>query len=474
MDPSASPADEAWLAGGDLVDVIRATGFRDGWTEDEVLRAQAKVRSASARKRAPDWLHCLERATEWVDVAPFPSPVAEARMPSWAKDFLLARVSRAPSSSRLEWAQTRRPSGGPAPGTPPQAAPGVGGLKRKRERGGSSHDSPDVPAASTRVGLRVRGAASVGPMDGGVSAPHLRVKSESPSYSPISGEDSVATGHSGEEDDDDGTYLCPRWAIKHRPPHLVYTSAYQGDDLTGVFWADASPGERVAMRVVPGLADTAVDSSAEDDEGATPSPGAASSRCDAPAQRGSDSVGFRLRLEAGDAGPTSLAPASLGGRLRPFLETPMGLRETARYGLRVLRIGEASPPGPPEDSGGDLGRFRYAAAVAERVTQIDEMVAGMRAEYQTLQAERFALVGAHASGGPTGTAPPGPPRTARRSRTPSSSSPGSGGAPPSSDGGGTSHGTSHTTTSSFFARIRGLWGWYRRGARHPPSCLWHG
>ena len=376
-------------------------------------------------------------------------------MPSWARDLLLARVSRAPSSARLEWAQTRRPSGGPAPGTPPQAAPGVGGLKRKRELSGSSRDSPDVPAASARVGLRVRGAASVGPMDGGVSAPRLRVKSESPSYSPISGEDSVATGYSGEEDDDDGTYLCPGWAIKHRPPHLVYTSAYQGDDLTGAFWADASPGEGVAMRVVPGLADTAVDSLAEDDEGATPSPGAASSRCDAPAQRGSDSVGFRLRVEAGDAGPTSLAPASLGGRLRPLPGTPMGLRETARYGLRALRIGEASHPGPPEDSGGDLSRRRHAAAVAERATRIDELVAGMRAEYQTLQAERFALVGAYTSGGPTGTAPLGPPRTGRRSRTPSSSSSGSGGAPPSSDGGGTSHGTSHTTTSSFFARIRG-------------------
>ena len=51
IDPSTSPVDEAWLAGGDLVDVIRATGLRDGWTEDGILRAQAKVKSASARKR---------------------------------------------------------------------------------------------------------------------------------------------------------------------------------------------------------------------------------------------------------------------------------------------------------------------------------------------------------------------------------------------------------------------------------------
>ena len=96
FDPSTSPVVEAWLAGGDLVDVIRATGLRDGWAEDEIVRAQAKVTSASARKRPPDWLRWLERATEWVDAAPLPSPVAEARMPSWAKDFLLARVSRVP------------------------------------------------------------------------------------------------------------------------------------------------------------------------------------------------------------------------------------------------------------------------------------------------------------------------------------------------------------------------------------------
>ena len=59
-DPSASPTGEAWLAGGDLIDVVRATGLRDGWTEDEIPRAQAKVRSAAARKRPPNWLHCLE------------------------------------------------------------------------------------------------------------------------------------------------------------------------------------------------------------------------------------------------------------------------------------------------------------------------------------------------------------------------------------------------------------------------------
>ena len=430
MDPSTSPADEAWLAGGDLIDVIRATGFRDGWTEDEILRAQAKVRSAAARKKPPDWLHCLESATEWVDVAPLPSPVAEARMPSWAKGLLLARVSRVPSSALLEWRPARRSSGGPAPGTPPLAAPGMGCLKRKRGLGGCGHDPPAVPAAPAHVGLRDRGTASAGPVGDGVSAPRLRVKSESPSHSPVSGEDSVAIGYSGEEDDDGGTYLCPGWAIKHRPSHLVYTSAYQGDDLTGAFWADASPGEGVAMRVVAGLADTVVDSLAEDDEGATPAPGAASSGCDAPARRGTDAVGLRLGVEAGDAGRTSLPPGPPDGHLWPLPGTPMGPRETAKYGLRALRTGEASHPGPPEDGGGDMSRLRHAATVAERVARIDELVTGMRAEYQTLHAERFALVGAYTSAGPTGTAPPDPPRAARHSRTPSSSSSGSNGAPP--------------------------------------------
>ena len=84
------------------MDVIRATGDRDGWTEEEVRRAQAKVTAASSRKKPPSWLHYLERATEWVDVAPLPSPVADARMPPWARDLLLARVSRVPRAA-LAW-----------------------------------------------------------------------------------------------------------------------------------------------------------------------------------------------------------------------------------------------------------------------------------------------------------------------------------------------------------------------------------
>ena len=74
----------------------------------------------------------------------------------------------------------------------------------------------------------------------------------------------------------------------------------------------------------------------------------------------------------------------------------MGPRETARYGFR---IGEASHPGPPDDSGGDMSRLQDAAAVTERVARIDELVTGMRAEFQILQAERFTLVGAYTYAG---------------------------------------------------------------------------
>ena len=118
VDPSTSPVDEAWLAGGDLVDVVRATGCRDGWTEDEIVRAQAKITSASARRRPPSWFHCLEKATRWVDVAPLPSPVAEARMPPWAKGLLLARVSRVPSAVRREWAGPQHPCDEPGARSP--------------------------------------------------------------------------------------------------------------------------------------------------------------------------------------------------------------------------------------------------------------------------------------------------------------------------------------------------------------------
>ena len=89
------------MAGGDLLDIIRATRTRDGWTDDEVRQALAKVRAASLRKEPPKWLDYFEGATEWVDFAPLPFPVSEARMPPRARDLLLARVSRVPRAALL-------------------------------------------------------------------------------------------------------------------------------------------------------------------------------------------------------------------------------------------------------------------------------------------------------------------------------------------------------------------------------------
>ena len=195
VDPFTSPVDGAWLAGGDLVDVVRATGFRDGWAEDEIVRAQAEITSASARRRPPSWLHCLERATRWVDVAPLPSPVAGARMPPWAKGLLLARVSRVPNAVKLEWARPRHPRDEPVASSPPPAARGTGGLKRKRELGECAQAVPTAPASPDLVKLRGRSVSPRGPSTRGVHGAHLQVKGESPSYNPVPGEGSVATDY---------------------------------------------------------------------------------------------------------------------------------------------------------------------------------------------------------------------------------------------------------------------------------------
>ena len=46
MSPAGEAQRQAWLESGDLLDVIAATGKRDGWPTEEVWRAQAKVREA--------------------------------------------------------------------------------------------------------------------------------------------------------------------------------------------------------------------------------------------------------------------------------------------------------------------------------------------------------------------------------------------------------------------------------------------
>ena len=136
--------------------------------------------------------------------------------------------------------------------------------------------------------------------------------------------------------------------------------------------------------------------------------------------RGPDVVGFCPCADQEGAGRLGPSPSLPERHRRPPPGSPMGPRETARYGFRALRIGEASHPGPLDTDVGDRDRVRHAAVVAERVARIDELVAAMRAEYQTLQAERFGLVGAHTPGDPARVPPPDPPQSVRRSRTPSS------------------------------------------------------
>ena len=203
--PDLSPAGEARRlarrGSGDLLDVIAATGDREGWPTDEVLRAQAKVREAWQRRVPPKWLDCLEKATRWVDTGPLPSPVAEARMPEWARPVLLARVSRIPRGYLPE---------GDASGEPRASGGARGGWsgRPKRKRGcdpGSEAPSAPLPCPPP---MESAGPAALGADPGGLpprpagdwsagspAAPSLRsVKSESPTFpwSTLPGEDDLA------------------------------------------------------------------------------------------------------------------------------------------------------------------------------------------------------------------------------------------------------------------------------------------
>ena len=113
---SLPPVDEAWQAGGDLLDVIRATGNRDGWTDDEIRQAQEKVTAVSSRKKPPRWPNNYSKRllSGWTLLpCRLPSPVAEARMPLWARDLLLAWVSRIPHAVLLAGPGPARVCAGP-------------------------------------------------------------------------------------------------------------------------------------------------------------------------------------------------------------------------------------------------------------------------------------------------------------------------------------------------------------------------
>ena len=112
---------------------------------------------------------------------------------------------------------------------------------------------------------------------------------------------------------------CPASAIKHRIPHLVYTSAYEGNDCTGAYWASANRGDGVAMRIVERTAGTAVDPTTDGDGDDSLPPIADYDNGGAGGPQGTYDVGpcpHRLREDPGDPAALSSPRTGGGGRLR--------------------------------------------------------------------------------------------------------------------------------------------------------------
>ena len=172
------------------------------------------------------------------------------------------------------------------------------------------------------------------------------VKVESRSRVVIPGEGSFASDYSG-GGDEGGTYLCPAWAIKHPIPHLIYTSAYEGDGCTGAYWADADPGVGVAMRIVKRPAETAVDP-VSDEDGDSSLPLAAvygDGRTGDP--QGTDDVGLCPHRFHEELGCPVVPPFPPDRQRRSPPRTPVGLRETAMYmAFGICVSGRLPTPGP--------------------------------------------------------------------------------------------------------------------------------
>ncbi len=278
-------------------------------------------------------------------------------MPEWARGVLLAKVSRAPRGLPREVLASEAIMG------PAAACERGGSVSAKRKRGaepllGHLPRRSACPSPMEQGGTAARapvvdggppcGTDSASARAGTGIAPRTCVKSEdeSPLWSPIPGEDSLASNCSWDEEEG-GTYLCPAWAIKQPRQHLVYTSAYEGDDADGTYWAAARPGEGVAVRIIRRPADTAVDTPTGAASTDPRSPTADYDRrlAGAPADLGDPDPGHQ-----GGGGDRPLA-GPLTGDDDPgddrHPEPSAGPRESARYGLRGQRIGEASHPGPP-------------------------------------------------------------------------------------------------------------------------------
>ena len=349
-------------------------------------------------------------------------------MPPWAGDLLLARVSQIPRAALLAGPGPVRLRRAPGLRGAPDLLSGSGGLKRKSEPEEAEGGCPAVPTPPPPMESEECDARSPASGAGTAEGALRSVKNESPSWSTIPGKNSFASDYSGGKDDD-GTYLCPASAIEHPIPYLVYTNAYEGDDCMGAYWAAANTGDGVAMRIVEGPAGTAVDPMTDGDGEDSLPPTADYGDGGAGGPRGADDVGLCPHRLHGDSGSPAVPPLPPDRRGRSPPGTPMGPRETARYGLRAVRLGEASHPGPTDSAPGDREYILPAAAVAARVARIDDMVAAMRA-----RPRGSAIVGAHTPGAPARGAPPGQLPAAPRSGAACPGYANSAGSFPSSDG----------------------------------------
>ena len=149
-----------------------------------------------------------------------------------------------------------------------------------------------------------------------------------------------------------------------------------------LYWADADPGDGVAVRIVAKLADTAIDP-ASDDDGGSSFPLMADyndGRIGGP--QGTDDVGLCPHRPREELGCPAVSPFPPDRRGWSLPGTPMGLRGTARYvWLSGSAYRGASHPGPTNVGPGDQGYVLQAVVVAARVARIDGLVAAMRAEY---------------------------------------------------------------------------------------------
>ena len=173
------------------------------------------------------------------------------------------------------------------------------------------------------------------------------------------------------------------------------------------------------MRIVKKLADTAGDSVADGDGDDSLPLTAGYGDVGTGSPQGTDDVGLCPHWLHGESGSPAVPPFLPDRRRRSPLGTSMGLRETARYGLRVVRVGEASHPGPTDLDPGDRVCVLRAAAVAARVARVDMLWSlCVRATGLCVQSARPSRSRGLASLGPTPLVTRrGLPRRTRRRRT---------------------------------------------------------